>query len=152
MRLKPNQFLGDESSSEEEPEYCVLGGEHLGAEIARRLQAEGHSVSLVDERHDPAAVPGVQGRPEDARVLEDAGVPEASMVIVATSQDSRNLLIAQIVKVRFGVSEVLVLVNTPDQYDLVAEAGHEPICATTVLSDTVVDELESTEPGLNYTA
>lgn len=153
MRLKPTQILGGESPNEETGlDYCVLGGEHLGAAIARRLQADGHTVCLVDERHDPEEVPGVQGKPEDVQVLEDAGVPDASTVIVATSQDSRNLLIAQVVKVHFDVEDVLVLVNTPDQYELVAEAGHEPICATTVLSDTVLDELETREANLDQTA
>ncbi|WP_433634362.1 NAD-binding protein [Halomicrococcus sp. NG-SE-24] len=153
MSIKQTR-LADEKLSNGgiEAEYFVLGGAHLGTSIARRLHAEGHPVSIVDETHDSTELPGLHGNPENIQVLEEAGVSETSTVIVATSRDSRNLLIAQLVRVHFDVSEILVLVNTPDRYDLVAEVGHEPICATTVLSDTVLDSLENMELKLGYTA
>lgn len=153
MRLKPTQILGGESpDGATEPDYCVLGDDHLGAEIARRLRTDGYTVRLVSETQDSTEIPGTQGDPEDVQVLEEAGVSEVSTVIVATPHDSRNLLLAQITKVHFDVGDILVLANAPDQYDLVAEAGHEPICATTALVDTVVDELESREGSQDQTA
>jgi Trk K+ transport system NAD-binding subunit len=153
MRLKASQILGGEAPDEgAEPDYCVLADDHLGEEIARRLQADGHTVRLISETQGSTEIPGTQGDPGDVRVLEEAGVSEASTVIVATPRDGRNLLLAQIVKVHFDVSDVLVLANAPDQHDLVAEAGHESICATTSLVDTLVDELEARATDLDQTA
>ena len=153
MRLQPNRSASDEPSDESAvADSYVLGGEHLGASVARRLQARGHSVALVDETHEPGDVPGLQGDPGDIRVLEAAGVPDASMVIVTTPNDGRNLLIAQLVRAHFDVPEVLVLVNVPDRTDLVADVGHEPVCATTLLSDTIVDSVERTTSELKRTA
>lgn len=145
MRPNLNRFTRDESTNEEtEAEYYILGGEHLGGLLARRLQADGHPVNLVDETSDPDEIPGLQGNPESVRVLEDAGVSDASTVVVATPQDRRNLLIAQLVRAHLDVPNTIVLVNNPDRYDLIADAGHEPICATTVLSNALVDTLNTT--------
>lgn len=144
-RLGRKTSTGDGATAK----YYVLGGDDLGTSIARRLREAGHSVTLVDETQDSTEVPGLRGSPRDVQILEEAGVSERSTVIAATSRDRRNLLIAQLVRVHFDVDETFVLVNTPDRYDVVAEAGHEPICVTTVLSDAVVDDLRSRrfEPG-----
>lgn len=153
MKLKPNRVTREESSSGgAEDEYYVLGGEHVGVAIARRLQAAGHSVTVVDEAYDSDEVPGLRGDPGDVRALREAGVSDGSTVVVATPSDSRNLLTAQLVRANFDVSEIVVLVNAPDRCDLFAEVGYEPVCATTTLSDGVVDSLEETERGFNQTA
>ena len=146
MKLNLNRVTGGEPLDEgKEAEYYVLGGEHVGASVAQRLHAVGHSVTLVDETHDSDEIPGLRGDPGDVRALEEAGVSAASAVVVATPSDSRNLLTAHLVHARFDVSEIVVLVNTPDRYELFAEVGYEPVCATTALSDGLVDSLEETE-------
>ena len=153
MKLKPIKIATGEASNEDsEATYYVLGGTHVGESVARRLHAAGHSVRFVDETCDSAEIPGIRGDPADIRVLKDAGISDTSTVVVATPRDTRNLLIAQLVRTHFDASEVLVLVNHPDRYDLVAEAGHEPACATTALSDAVVDGLESTGLELDHIA
>jgi Trk K+ transport system NAD-binding subunit len=119
----------------------VLGSSHLGIAVARRLHAAGHDVTLVDADADARVddLPTLRGDPRDPTVLSEAGVTETATVIVATPDDGRNLLLAQLLRTRFGVPEAFVVVHTPDRFDLVAAAGHEPICATTVLADGVVD-------------
>jgi trk system potassium uptake protein TrkA len=128
---------GGDSASD----YYVLGGAHVGASIARRLRASGHSVTIVDETYEAGSVPGIRGDPSDLDVLRAAGLSGVSTVVVALPRDSQCLLVAQLVRTTFDVSEVLVLVNTPEGRDLVHAAGHESICATTTLSDAVVDTL-----------
>ncbi|ELZ92651.1 NAD-binding protein [Haloferax sulfurifontis] len=117
--------------------YYVLGGRHLGSAIARHLQAAGRAVYVIDEFHERSEIDGVRGDPADVRTLEAAGVAAASTVVVATASDSRNLLIAQLVRARFDVERVVVLVNTPDRFEMFADAGHKPVCATSVLSGTL---------------
>jgi len=121
----------------------VLGGEHVGASIARQLHVEGASVVLVDESHESSDVPVYEGDPGDVRVLTEAGVGDAAAVVVATAADSRNLLIAQLVRAHFGINEAFILVYTPERYDLIAEAGHRPVCATSALSEAVVSNLDT---------
>jgi trk system potassium uptake protein TrkA len=146
MTTTRNRTKPDESPAPEAPpDYCVLGGDHLGAAVARRLDEQGHTVSLVDETRVPEAVPARQGDPADVDLLAEAGVAHASAVVVATREDSRNLLVAQLVSAHFDVPEVLVLVNVPERCDLVADVGHEPVCATAALTDTLLDSVEGAE-------
>jgi trk system potassium uptake protein TrkA len=125
----------------EESEYYVLGGGDLGVAVARRLRADGRRVCLVDESHDRSEAAWVQGDPADARTLEAAGVDATSTVVVATGSDSRNLLIAQVVRARFDVTDVVVLTNAPDRLETFTEAGHDPVCATAALSDALVETI-----------
>lgn len=145
MKLRPTRAAREESSGgNAEAEYYVLGGEHVGVSVARRLRAAGRSVTVIDEAYDADSdeIPGLRGDPRDVHTLEAAGVTDGSTVVVATPSDSRNLLVAQLVRGHFDVSSLHVLVNSPDRYDLFAEVGYEPICATTALSGGVVENLE----------
>lgn len=129
---------GDTCEGVDEPACYVLGGEHVGTALARRLRTHG-AVCVVDESFDSSDSDGFRGDPTDVRTLEAAGVAAASTVVVATPSDRRNLLIAQLVRTAFEVSRVVVLVNAPDRFDLLEAAGHEPVCATTALADALVD-------------
>ena len=119
----------------EEASHYVLGGAHVGTTIAEQLQAAGHRVAIVDGSYGSDDVPRFAGDPATIDVLVDAGVATASTVIVATRSDRRNLLIAQLVRSRFDVPEIIAFVNDPDRVPLFADAGHEPFCVTTAVTE-----------------
>lgn len=137
----PNRPTTDEPSADSVPDVFVLGGAHLGRAVARQLGAAGHAVGVVDETHDPSESPGGRGDPADVAVLAEAGVADASTVVVATGRDRRNLLVAQLVRAHFDVPRVVVLSNDPDRLDPIADAGHDAVCATTALTEALVDRL-----------
>jgi trk system potassium uptake protein TrkA len=140
MTLRPiTRPRTETTGGDPEPHCYVLGGSHLGLAIARRLHAAGHDVTLVAADADADDLPTLQGDPRDVTILTDAGVTGTATVIVATPDDGRNLLVAQLLRTRFGVADTFVVVHTPERFDLVVDAGHEPICATTALADAVVD-------------
>jgi len=116
-----------------EPSHVVLGDTRSGV-IARRLRADGHATAVVSETHEQGD--GVT----DPGTLADAGVGDAATVIVTTRSDSRNLLVAQLVRAHFDVPRLLVLVNDPDRTAALAEAGHEPVCVASAVSESVVKE------------
>jgi trk system potassium uptake protein TrkA len=146
MRLRTNLHENAETSANgAETDYYVLGGGHLGVAVAQQLGATGHPVTFVGGV-DVADVPSLHGDPSSVEVLSDAGMTATSTVVVATPDDGRNLLVAQLVGTYFDVADIFVVVHTPDRADLVADAGHEPICATTVLADAVVTDIR---PRLN---
>jgi Trk K+ transport system NAD-binding subunit len=126
----------DSSIETREATHYVLGGAHVGVAIARRLRAAGHRVAVVDEGYDSDEIPGFAGDPAATDTLVESGVSSASTAIVVTPSDRRNLLIAQLVRARFDVPRIVVFVNDPDQVSLFADAGHEPFCVTTALSET----------------
>jgi len=142
--MLPTRSTGSGSSADaDDATHYVLGGEHLGTAVATRLRADDHVVKVVDESYDSESfdVSGFQGDPTDVHTLETAGVADASTVVVATESDSRNLLIAQHVRANFDVPRIVVLVNAPCRVHLLEDAGHEPICATTVLSDAITETI-----------
>jgi Trk K+ transport system NAD-binding subunit len=128
---------GAASDAGDRATHFVLGGAHLGVAIAERLRADGHAVAVVDERSDPADVPVTRASPTDVERLTEAGLETASSVTVATRSDARNVLVAQLVRVHFDVPRTLVLVHDPERVPLLAEAGHEPVCVSTALSEMV---------------
>jgi trk system potassium uptake protein TrkA len=153
MPPNPTRYTTADSTRGDRPaEYVVLGDDHLGATIANRLHAEGREILLIHENRNPDSVPGLQGDPSDVAVMEVAGVDEASTVVVATSRDSRNFLIAQHLQSRFDVRETIVLVHTPDRCDLFADVGHEPICATSVLSEALLETIPTETQEFDQTA
>ncbi|MFB6252547.1 MAG: NAD-binding protein [Halobellus sp.] len=135
--MNPTPSNGTDTADAAAATHYILGGDHVGVAIAERLRTEGQRVVIVDEPSPPEGIPGVTGDPAAAEVLAEAGIEDASTVIVATSRDRRNLLIAQLVRVRFDVQRVLALVNDPSRRTAFADAGHEPLCVTTVLSEAV---------------
>lgn len=135
-----NRITADGQDHEDEPSaYAVLGDRHLGTAIARGLRADGHTVRLVDESVAQSDRLERQGGLTDPEVLQEAGIGKASTVVVATRSDSRNLLVAQLARAHFDISRVVVLANDPDRFDPIAAAGHDPVCATSALSDAIVD-------------
>lgn len=122
------------TDSHEAPVY-VLGDGPLGAAVARRLRAAGREVVPIDGRSVEA------GDTVDVAALTAAGLAPDATVVVATASDARNLLVAQLLRTRFDVDRVIVLTHRPDRVELVADAGHEAVCATDVLSEGLADRL-----------
>lgn len=142
MTIRPIRRSTDETAGDNpEGSFCVLGSGPVAETIARHLHADGHTVTVVGDAADAADHRIVRGDPTDLQRLEAADIAPDSTVIVATPRDERNLLLAQLVRTHFDVTDVVVRVNDPDRHDPVVAAGHDPFCVTTVLSTALVDEL-----------
>lgn len=131
----------DEPLADTDADVYVLGGGAVGTALAQRLLESNHEVILIDIGANPDEVPARRVDPTDSNALDEAGLSSAATVIVATPSDSRNLLIAQLVRVRFDVDRVLVVANEPDRVEMLTDAGHDTVCASTALADAVVDHL-----------
>ncbi|MDZ7745501.1 MAG: NAD(P)-binding protein [Halobacteriales archaeon] len=134
---KSRRTVHEPSSEMQAATHYVLGGGHVGTAIAERLYAAGHCVAIVDEGYESGPIPGHMGDPSDTELLAASGITNTSVIIVASPSDRRNLLIAQLVRTQFDVQRVVAFVNHPDRRPAFDDAGHEPFCVTTVLSETV---------------
>lgn len=142
MKGKLHRFTTEAPSTDaENAEYYVLGGQRVGASVAEELHAQGRDVYLIDDYLAESSIPGQQADPRDVRALDAADLSSDSTVLVATACDSQNLLLAQLVRTRFDAQRVVVRANSPDRIDLFPDAGHEPVCATTALTDALVDTI-----------
>ncbi len=118
----------------------IVGCGRVGSRLALRLAARGHNVTVIDEVREAflrlgAGFAGVtqHGSGLDVEVLERAGTAGADIVMALTTGDNRNLMVAQLVKQRFGVERAVARLHDPVRAAKFRELGVETLCTTTVL-------------------
>ena len=124
----------------------VIGCGRVGSSVALELQREGWDVTVVDENEDALSRLGegwpgtfIVGHGIDADLLRDAGIEDADAVVVATSGDNTNIIIAQVAQKRFGVRCVVVRVLDPARAKFYAERGLDVVCPTSVSIDRLME-------------
>ena len=98
----------------------VIGAGKVGFYIARQLVNESHEVVLLDVNPE-ALVPAqelldvmtLEGNGAAPRILHEAGVEDADMVIAVTTQDEVNILACLAAKY-YGVATTVARVRNPD--------------------------------------
>lgn len=124
-------------------ETLVIGGDgSVGETLARRL-AHGSAVVLFlgEDEHavERTAEAGVDARladPSETATLDREEIGAMGTAIVASRTDRRNLLVAQLLRLR-RTERVIALVNDPGNVEAFAAAGIEPVCATTMLASAL---------------
>jgi trk system potassium uptake protein TrkA len=128
----------------------IVGCGRVGSTLARRMAAEGHEVSIVDELVASFGrlgedFPGqmVVGSGIDEEVLRRAGVEGADCFASVTNGDNRNIMAAQIAKDVFKVPRVITRIYDPIRAEVYRELGLETICPTTI-SAALLEEFLTT--------
>jgi trk system potassium uptake protein TrkA len=108
----------------------VIGCGRVGATLARTLDEEGWEVTVVELDEDNLSrlgpewrQPLVLGHGMDAKVLEEAGVEDADVLIAATDGDNTNLVIAQVAIRKYGVAHVAARIQDPARAEAYAGRG-----------------------------
>ena len=117
----------------------IVGCGRVGAYLAQALAAEGHRVTMVDNRGIAFERLGtsfmgetVLGTGIDEDVLRRAGIEQADAFVAVTNGDNTNLMASQVVKEIFHVPQVICRI-----YDPVREEVYRGLGLTT-FSPTVV--------------
>ena len=128
----------------------IMGCGRVGAQLAGLLDADGHSVTVLDTdaysfRRLPANFGGTAliGNGLDQEVLKRAGIEKADAFFVVTQGDNRNVMAAQIAKHIFNVPKVICRIYDPLRRDLYQTLGLEAISPTTVFAQILKEKLES---------
>jgi trk system potassium uptake protein TrkA len=130
----------------------IVGAGRVGATIAKRALADGHTVSVLDEdplSHERLDVDlgsswedaGGQftvGTALEMDALEEAGIEQADVFIASTDGDNTNLVISQLAQKRFNVEKVVARVLDPARAAWYREQGLETVCPT----QTAIEMLE----------
>lgn len=117
----------------------IVGCGRCGARLGRRLAESGHHVSVVDIDRASFNRLGAdfqgstyQGSGLDQELLRRAGIEHADIVYALTGGDNRNLMIAQLVKIQFGVQRAVARLHDPVRAQKYHEMGLETLCTTTI--------------------
>ena len=121
-------------------EIVVIGGEGtVGEMLADQLADGSAAVVFLDENEravERAAKAGADARmgdPSEAAMLDREDIEEMGAAIVASQEDSYNLLVAQLLRLR-RTGRVIALVNDSRNVEAFAAAGIEPVSASTALA------------------
>ena len=128
----------------------IMGCGRVGAQLANLLDADGHSVAVLDtnsysfRRLSPDFKgTALVGNGIDQEALKRAGIEEADAFVAVTQGDNRNLMAAQIAKHIFNVPRVICRIYDPLRQELYSTLGLEAISPTTVFAGILKEKLES---------
>lgn len=127
----------------------VAGGERVGELLTEQLDSRGETVVFLTEEStsvERALDSGLTAERidlTDRRAFEDAGVDGVTTVFVASGSDSRNLLIAQLLAVRFDIDRIIVRVNDPHNHSVFEDIDTEVVSATNVLAAALAETVGS---------
>jgi trk system potassium uptake protein TrkA len=101
----------------------IIGAGEVGFYLAKRLSYEKHDLVLIDEDlgkcnnvQESLDVSVIHGDASNQRVLKEAGLDSADMLIAASGVDEINIL-ACMVAAKLGVKRKIARVRNPDYYD-----------------------------------
>ena len=120
----------------------IVGCGRLGSYIANKLSFYGHSLVVIDintAAFDVLAAQfsgfRIEGDATEFAVLKQAKLDKADVVIATTERDNVNLMVAQIARKIFNVSQVMARVFDPKRAQVYRDFGIEGICPITVAGD-----------------
>ena len=128
----------------------IMGCGRVGAQLAGLLDADGHSVTILDTdaysfRRLPPKFGGTAliGNGINEEALKKAGIEEADAFVAVTQGDNRNVMATQIAKHIFNVPRVICRIYDPLRQELYSTLGLETISPTTIFAQILKEKLES---------
>lgn len=133
--------------------HVVIGGYgRVGRYLAHRLEAEGHSVSVIDsnalafeEEDEDIMGAKLVGPVFDRDVLEEAGIRRADVFAAVTSGDNSNIVAARVAKEHFRVPRVLARIYDPRRAEIYRSLGIPTIASVTWSSTRLLDMISHPE-------
>ena len=136
--------------------HVVIGGYgRVGRYLARMLEFEGHTVSVID--HDQLVFDCDDGQDIlgqkfvgpvfDRDVLEDAGIRDADCFAAVTSGDNSNIVAARTAREYFRVPRVIARIYDPRRAEIYRGLGISTIASVTWTSTRLLDMV--THPELH---
>lgn len=136
----------------------VVGCGRVGSELAVRLQAEGHSVVIIDKqevafRRLPESWGGrkVVGLGFDRDDLEEAGIRHTDALAAVTSGDNTNILTARIARETFSVSNVVARIYDPRRALIYQRLGIPTVATVSWTVDQVIHRLFPDQATTSWT-
>lgn len=136
----------------------VLGCGRIGSRLATTLEAEGHTLAVVDRDRDsfrrlPDRFTGraVLGNVIDRTVLEQAGVSEAGAVAAVTSGDNSNIVAARVARETYEIASVVARIKDPKRAEIYQRLGIPTVATVTWTTDQVRRRLLPDAPATDWT-
>ena len=126
----------------------VIGGGKVGSYLARKLEKDGHVVSVIELNHDLAmkvvSETGVivfEGDGTDVDLLKRADVHRSDWVFAVTGKDDVNLVASQLAET-LGAKNVLARLNDPANAPTFEALGLSTVAVTDLMVDVIERDLK----------
>ncbi len=131
----------------------IVGGGNVGYYLAKALASSSHEILLMEKDRqvhrmvaDELGEIAVQGDGCEVRLLEEAGVARADVVVAATGDDADNMVICQMAKRMFNVPRTIARVNNPHNEDLFHRMGIDTtVSSTKIIYNLIEQEIHAGE-------
>lgn len=135
--------------------HIVIGGfGRVGRGLAQGLEAQGHSIAVIDRNRDVFDEFGgdlkgrkLTGEVFDRDALLQAGIERADAYAAVTSGDNSNIVSARIARERFGVRTVVARIYDPHRAVIYERFGIPTVSSVNWATASLIGRL--LEPGLN---
>ena len=131
----------------------VIGCGRVGSAVAKGLAADGWDVTVVDVDEDALGRLGqvwrggfVVGHGMDVTVLERAGVADADAAVVSTRGDNTNIVIGQVLQLRYAVPTVVVRILDPARAKFYSDRGMSIVCPTQTAISSLLETVRAATP------
>ncbi len=128
--------------------FVIVGCGRVGAVLAEKLDADGHTVIIIDLRTEafdrlPSTFKGnaLRGDGTDEDTLRRAGAEGADVFLSLTEGDNRNIMSAQLAAEALGIGRVIAKVNDPLRSLAYSDMGLATLCRTNLMVDAVAEFL-----------
>lgn len=132
----------------------IVGCGKIGSYLANLLQDE-HNVVVLDRDEKAFLKLGdsfnglyLTGDGLDPDILKEAGIEKADALVVTTSTDNVNIVVAQIAKKIFNVPRVVARVSDPGKAEIYRKLGVDPVNSTAIFSSFLKEKIL----GKNFTS
>ena len=125
-----------------------MGCGRVGATLAKSLEDNGHSVSVIDQnpeafrRLDPEFGGNkVTGLGFDRDTLKQAGIEDAFAFAAVSDGDNSNILAARVVRETFGIENVVARIYDPHRAEIYQRLGIPTVATVRWTADHVLRRL-----------
>lgn len=129
----------------------IVGGEPTGSQLASRLLEQKHQVCVVEHRREVLTQLHLElpteaiyeDKATDLKVLEDAGIRNADVLVACTSNDTDNLVLCYLAHTLFHVPRTIGRINNPHHAWLFNDKLHVNIALneSAVLANLIGEEV-----------
>jgi trk system potassium uptake protein TrkA len=129
----------------------IAGGDPTGAQLASLLLEQKHEVCLVEHRREVLAQLHLElpteviyeDKATDLKVLEDAGIRNADVLVTCMSDDSDNLVLCYLAHVLYQVPRTIGRINNPRHAWLFNEKLHVNVALdeSTIFAHLIEEEM-----------
>ncbi|HEX7353332.1 MAG TPA: TrkA family potassium uptake protein [Mycobacteriales bacterium] len=126
----------------------ILGCGRVGSAVARRLDARGHSVAVIDQNEDAFARLGedfggrtVAGIGFDRDTLIEAGIEQAGAFAAVSSGDNSNIIAARVARETFGIENVVARIYDPRRAEVYTRLGIPTVATVRWTAEQMVRQI-----------